>query len=290
MKYMNILKKTLWAVLAAGVIMSVSIPVQCSEIDWFDDTTLDEYIKQSNEAAKSRGVTTNNTPNTSGSKLATTQSGSTGSSESSEGRTNEAIDKSVRSCEHAYVDSIISEPTCAESGIMESKCSKCGDTYKTEIPATGKHEYTSEITKEATCTEKGETTYTCTVCGDSYTEELPAKGHSYVSSVTKEATCTEAGITTFTCSECGDSYTEEIPALGHTEVEEVTKEAGIFTNGEKVVKCSTCGETLNTEIIPSRYPISVLFIALGIILVALIAVSVIFVKMKKGKNNKTSAA
>ena len=108
--------------------------------------------------------------------------------------------------------------------------------------------------------------------------------------MTTEATCTEAGITTFTCSECGDSYTEEIPALGHTEVEEVTKEAGIFTNGEKVVKCSTCGEILNTEIIPSRYPISVLLIVLGIILVALIAVSVIFVKMKKGKKNKTSAA
>ena len=47
-------------------------------------------------------------------------------------------DVAVESCTHTYVDSIIKEATCAESGMMESKCSKCGDTYNTEIPATGK--------------------------------------------------------------------------------------------------------------------------------------------------------
>ncbi len=277
MKYVGLIKKALWGALAAGIVLGTSIPVYCTNY-----TSMEEYVKDHREQAEKAGYESTSDLSDWGITSPTNTDTSSSSTDSDK--------KTVKACEHTYTDSIIEEPTCAEPGMMESKCSKCGDTYKTEIPATGKHEYTSEITKEATCTEKGETTYTCTVCGDSYTEEISAKGHSYVSSVTKEATCTEAGITTFTCSECGDSYTEEIPALGHTEVEEVTKTAGMFTSGEKVIKCSTCGEILSTEIIPSRYPISVLFIALVIVFVAIIAVSAIFVKMKKGKNNKTSAA
>lgn len=285
MKYVGLIKKALWGALAAGIVLGTSIPVYCTNY-----TSLEEYIEESNKQAEAAGYKTNNYPGLNGSVILGTSGTGEPSSTTNQDEKKATPSQAVKTCDHSYTDSIIKEPTCAESGTMESKCSKCGDTYKTEIPATGKHDYTSEITKEATCTEKGEITYTCTVCGDSYTEEIPAKGHSYVSSVTKEATYTEVGVTTYTCTECGDFYIEEIPALGHTEVEEVTKTAGMFTSGEKVIKCSTCGEILSTEIIPSRYPISVLFIALGIVFVAIIAVSAIFVKMKKGKNNKTSAA
>ena len=278
MKLRNVLTKTLWAVLSASIVLGTSVPVYGTNY-----TSMEEYIEATNEQWEAIGFSNDN-----GGGSSALQSQQT-SNESSVNQTSNA-GAIKKTCDHVYETRIISEPTCAEPGIMESKCSKCGDTYKTEIPATGKHEYTSEITKGATCTETGEMTYTCTVCGDSYTEEIPAKGHSYVSSVTKEATCTEAGITTFTCSGCGDSYTEEIPAFGHTEVEEVTKTAGMFTSGEKVIKCSTCGEILSTEVLPGRYPLSVLLIALGILFVAVGAASVIFKKMKKEMNNTTSAA
>ena len=286
MKFRNISKTILGCIATISILFATTESVYCTEY-WFDDRTFEDYIQKSNEEWAKQGYSTSTTMDENWSNSSGSESSTTNVTEKSNGTSSS---NKVKSCDHSYSDSIIKEPTCAESGMMESKCSKCGDTYKTEIPATGKHKYSSEITKEATCTEKGETTYTCTVCGDSYTEEIPAKGHSYEASVTKNATCTESGINTFKCSDCGDSYTVEIPALGHTEVEEVTKTAGMFTSGEKVIKCSTCGEILNTEIIPSRYPISVLFIALGIILVAFIAVSTIFVKMKKGKKNKTSAA
>ena len=269
MKYMNILKKTLWAVLAAGIVLGSSVEVYCTE-DWYNDTNVQEHISKVEEQLKAAGYTLNRT-------MGNTNTGQSTSTDSASPKQESEI--TVKKCDHSYVDSVIKEPTCADPGMMESRCSKCGDTYKTEIPATGKHEYSSEVTKEATCTEKGETTYTCAVCGDSYTEEIPAKGHSYEASVTKNATCTESGINTFKCSDCGDSYTEEIPALGHTEVKEVTKTAGIFTNGEKVIKCSTCGEVLSTEIISSKYPLSYLFI--GIACMAAVILGIILVVKKR---------
>ena len=280
MKYVGMIKKALWGALAAGIVLGSSVEVYCTE-DWYNDTNVQEHISKVEEQLKAAGYTLNRT-------MGNTNTGQSTSTDSASPK--QESEKTVKKCDHSYVDSVIKEPTCADPGMMESKCSKCGDTYKTEIPATGKHEYSSEVTKEATCTEKGETTYTCAVCGDSYTEEIPAKGHSYEASVTKNATCTESGINTFKCSDCGDSYTEEIQALGHTEVEEVTKTSGMFTSGEKVIKCSTCGEILATEVLPSRYPLSALLIALGVILVAVGAASVIFIKKKKEMNNKTSAA
>ena len=54
-------------------------------------------------------------------------------------------------------------------------CSRCG---LTEGAALG-HNYQPEVTAP-TCTEEGYTTHTCTRCGDSYvTDILPALGHSY---------------------------------------------------------------------------------------------------------------
>ncbi len=191
--------------------------------------------------------------------------------------------KVVKSCEHEYIDEIIKEPTCSEPGEMISKCSKCGDSYKTELPPTGKHEYESTITKEATCTEAGEMTYTCKMCGDTYTEVIPAKGHDYEKNVTKEATCTEVGMITYTCEICGDTYTEEIPALGHTEGDwVVTKEATLFSAGEKVLKCAVCGEVLKTEEIPSKYPITYLYIGIGIATAVIgFVIGLIFKKKRK---------
>ena len=192
----------------------------------------------------------------------------------------------VKTCEHHYVDEIIKASTCAEEGEMVSKCSKCGDSYKTVLAATGNHDYSSEETVAPTCTNPGEMTYTCTVCGDSYTEELPVIDHEYEESITKQATCVETGEKTFICKMCGDFYTEEIPAKGHAEADPViTKEAGWFTEGETVTKCSECGEVLSTKVIPNKYPISYLYVGVAIIGI-LVITGIVFLVFKKKKGSK----
>lgn len=271
MKCMRIVKRVLACMVFVCVLMTSIQNVYCTEY-WFDDRTLGEYIKKHQEEAAKAGYTSRTTYDGKGSESnVSSQEPKTGAEEK----------KQVKTCEHTYVDTIINEPTCAEPGIMESKCSKCGDSYKTEIPATGKHEYSSEVTKEATCTEKGETTYTCKVCGDSYTEEIPMLEHSYDSLITKDPTCLEAGIRTYTCSLCGDSYTEEIAATGHVEVEEVTKEAGIFTQGERIVRCSVCGEIISSEVIPSKYPVQYLYAAIACIAVILSVILALLLRKRK---------
>ena len=276
MKYMQFLKKTLWGVLAAGIVLGSSVQVYCTE-DWYNDTNVQEHISKVEEQLKAAGYTLNRTMGESNSSqpAAESQPASTDST-----APKQDPPKTVKSCDHSYVDSIIKEPTCGETGMMESKCSKCGDTYKTEIPETGKHEYSSEVTKEATCTEKGVTTYTCTVCGDSYTEDIPMIDHTYESSIAEDATCTTAGTRVFICSQCDDSYTEELPATGHVEEEVITKEAGAFTTGEKVIKCSSCGEILSTEVIPSKYPLTYLFIGIACVVAVLVGAILIFKKRK----------
>lgn len=74
------------------------------------------------------------------------------------------------------------------------------------------HSYESAQTKDPTCTEKGEMTYTCTKCGNSYTTELPEQGHDMGAYETTTApTCTEDGVATSSCSRCGHKETQIIP-------------------------------------------------------------------------------
>ena len=91
----------------------------------------------------------------------------------------------------------------------DHKCDECNMDGVTE------HSYTSVVTAP-TCTETGYTTHTCSECGDTYTDDsVTATGHSYESVVTAP-TCTVNGYTTHTCSVCKDTYTDtEIDALGH---------------------------------------------------------------------------
>ena len=72
--------------------------------------------------------------------------------------------------DHDYVVSKYQKVSCTEDGILEEKCTKCGDIYKLVDKATG-HKYISKITRYATDDQKGEITYTCEKCGDTYTEE-----------------------------------------------------------------------------------------------------------------------
>ena len=116
---------------------------------------------------------------------------------------------------HSYEVKESVQPTCTENGYTVYECTKCGNTYKDEVPATG-HDWDEGATIEPTCAEQGSITYTCRSCGEQYqnpesfTNRLP---HQYTGEITKSATTSEAGEMTYTCGSCGDSYTAEIEPI-----------------------------------------------------------------------------
>ena len=152
-------------------------------------------------------------------------------------------DGTINVVEHVYEATTVAA-TCTSKGYTTYTCSKCGDSYKEEIPVLG-HNYESVVT-EPTCDKAGYTTYTCAGCGDSYAEEIPALGHDYKAVVT-EPTCDKTGCTTYTCVNCGDSYvTDEVAALGHAYQTE-TVEATCVSDGGTVYTCTTCGHSYTVD-------------------------------------------
>ena len=150
--------------------------------------------------------------------------------------------------DHDYQESsIIKEATCMEDGLVEKKCSNCGDTITETIPATG-HQWEDEYTvdKEATCTEEGSESIHCSACGEINEETvraIPKKEHAYGDwTVTKKATCTEEGHREKVCADCNDKATETIPATGHIWNEDYTidKEATCTEEGSESIHCSVC--------------------------------------------------
>ena len=82
---------------------------------------------------------------------------------------------------HDMVTDAAVAATCTEAGLTAGEhCSRCDYTVAQEVvPALG-HSYQSVVTAP-TCTESGFTAYTCSVCGDSYTgDTVPALGHDYI--------------------------------------------------------------------------------------------------------------
>ncbi|MCD8118283.1 MAG: hypothetical protein LUE29_02100, partial [Lachnospiraceae bacterium] len=131
-------------------------------------------------------------------------------------------------------------------------CTECGEELSREtvtIPATG-HSYESVVT-EPTCTESGYTTHTCTVCGDSYIDsENEATGHSWDEGVvTTEATETSDGVRTYTCTACGETRTEVIEATGSTETgeSEVTESTATETSADSETESTATATSADTE-------------------------------------------
>lgn len=134
------------------------------------------------------------------------------------------------------------EPTCAQEGVAEVVCKRCGESYEIPIP---KKEHTLvedwHVTKEPTCTENGLKEAKCRFCGD-IKEEVPALGHDYVWSNTKAPTCTAEGEKTGICSRCGDTIIEELPKIPHdiadsTLIVETEPTCGKEGRGYKICKC-----------------------------------------------------
>lgn len=69
----------------------------------------------------------------------------------------------IANCTHNWIEGKTVAATCEYDGYIQYKCSKCGTTKKTILPATG-HKYQWKILIEPTTTELGLEEYRCTVC------------------------------------------------------------------------------------------------------------------------------
>lgn len=149
----------------------------------------------------------------------------------------------------------VSNPTCTQTGLETSVCTRCGETIERIIPATG---HTEEVIPgtPATCTETGLSEgVLCSVCGAVLVEQevVPAKGHTYGETVViEEASCLRNGKQESVCKDCGETITEIIPALGHDRVYESDVEPTCETPGRTGrVVCDRCGMVLEEgETIP----------------------------------------
>lgn len=149
----------------------------------------------------------------------------------------------------------VSNPTCTQTGLETSVCTRCGETIERVIPATG---HTEEVLPgtPATCTETGLSDgVRCSECGAVLVaqEAIPAKGHTYGETVViEEASCLRDGKQESVCADCGETVTERIPALGHDRVYEPAIEATCETSGRTGrVVCDRCGMVLEEgETIP----------------------------------------
>lgn len=247
------MKRILQCILLVAILSMTTVSVHSVELEYFTSDEFEEYIEKHRRAAEAAGYKS----------LPSASSAYSDNSQSESTKTEEK--KIIETCDHLYEDTIVVEPTCVNEGEMVSTCSKCNDSYKTVISATGEHDYECTATKEATCTEIGEITYTCKTCNDFYIEEIPKLSHEYECENIKAVTCVEAGENSYTCKLCGASYTEEILPIGHIAGEWiVAKNAGIFSEGERIKKCINCDEICETEIISSKYPIYYLYIGITV--------------------------
>lgn len=152
-----------------------------------------------------------------------------------------------RDCEHDYVSSITTQPTCTSPGLMTYTCSKCGSIYTEELPVVD-HICTYSVTKEPSCTDPGTRVGVCSVCGTEVVQDLEPLGHDWLATehtltaynLPPGAACPACRSTDFTssysssskdfdctCSDCGKKWIEQAEV----------------SLGKTVYTCSRCGET-----------------------------------------------
>lgn len=141
---------------------------------------------------------------------------------------------------HEYV-ATVTEPTCVKDGYTTYRCSRCGDSYKTDETAalghTGgtatckdkavctrchkeygsyaEHKYTVTETFDGTCNQRSYVVEKCSVCDASKKTNGAYGEHQWtVTSVSRPATCVSEGISVETCATCSQVRNAVIPATG----------------------------------------------------------------------------
>lgn len=126
---------------------------------------------------------------------------------------------SAEPCDHNYVETVDTAPTCKGAYGSTFTCSICGDSYrKTYEPL--EHSFKDDIVLDAgDCSHDATIRTVCTVCG-AYGTKFAAGDpsiHYYdLEVVVKRQTCTDAGLNQKTCFYCGHVKDIIVPALGGT--------------------------------------------------------------------------
>ena len=143
---------------------------------------------------------------------------------------------------------------CTESGVKARKCSRCKETEKETIPATG-HTEAEDAAVAATCTTAGKTAGShCLVCNTiiKAQEEIPATGHSFGKwEKVKAPTCMGRGSVKRACDICGYIEIKDIAANGHVWNTDYTvdKQPTCTETGSKSIHCRNCEEVKDSKVI-----------------------------------------
>lgn len=144
--------------------------------------------------------------------------------------------------------------TCTESGVKARKCSRCKETEKETIPATG-HTEAEDAAVAATCTTAGKTAGShCLVCNTiiKAQEEIPATGHSFGKwEKVKAPICMGRGSVKRAYDICGYIEIKDIAANGHVWNTDYTvdKQPTCTETGSKSIHCRNCREVKDVKAI-----------------------------------------
>ncbi len=142
---------------------------------------------------------------------------------------------------------VMTEATEQAAGLMELKCTVCGETKQETIPQLEhKHVWDGgKVTLSPSCTINGEMTYTC-ACGETRTDIIAAKGHNF-----SEDWQTDDASHYHDClNGCGVKSGEAAHAWGEGIT---TKQPTATTPGEMTYECTVC-KKLKTKEIPVTAP------------------------------------
>ena len=149
--------------------------------------------------------------------------------------------KTIPALGHDTYD-VITEPTCTESGLIETNCGRCGEKLVETVTEPLGHDVLREE-KIPDCTKGGMFIEKCRRCNITLDAgEIPPGEHNYVYTAPPHS-CTEGGYAIYKCDRCGKSYTGEwVAALGHDFEDEFTYDFAPTDSapGQKSRHCTRC--------------------------------------------------
>lgn len=121
--------------------------------------------------------------------------------------------------EHAFRETLISEPDCINEGRTAFICSHCEEAFDVYEQAKG-HDFAIIETVNPTCTEDGYEYCECTKCDATQYDTIEATGHSFTDSTTVmiKPTTTVIGLQTARCIYCDEALPTFIPTFMYGDV------------------------------------------------------------------------